>query len=419
MTDDGKMETMDQAAVAPRRSYLWAVPGKPVSVQLEIDLVDRLLQEIMRGFGVVPRRGVEMGGILWGSVQVSAEGYRVVVEDFEPVPCQHSKGPAWLLCDEEQVLFEDTLARWAHAEGKRTFAVGFYRSHTREGLGMTEEDQAIYGQYFRDPAAIALLVKPFATRTATGALFFREAGGFKSDATYLEFPFHPGQLSGDEGYGGGIAAGGTPEGKHRERAERRGLTELNLGAPPKPSPAIKHLRSGPPALSFAEQGGLPMASASNTLTQDSMTPDQLRFGIPTATRDAASGRRQKTGWVWIPLSFVFVLVGLVLGMLVTASVGLRLPGPAPETPYTLGVSIAPSGEGLLLRWDRSSAAIENATSGQLTIQDGGASKTVPLDAVQLRNGSVIYRNASPNVTFRLEVNTSERVSLSETAQYQK
>jgi hypothetical protein len=88
-----------------------------------------------------------------------------------------------------------------------------------------------------------------------------------------------------------------------------------------------------------------MASATNSLLQDSLTPDQLRFGIPTATRDAASGRRSRTGWVWIPLSFVFVIVGLLLGMLVSASVGSRLPGPLKQNPYTLGVSIAPSGEG--------------------------------------------------------------------------
>jgi hypothetical protein len=55
----------------------------------------------------------------------------------------------------------------------------------------------------------------------------------------------------------------------------------------------------------------------------------------------------------------------------------------------------------------------------LIIKDAGAEKTVPLDALQLRNGSVIYRNASPEVTFRFEVQTSESVSLSETARYRK
>ncbi len=441
MTDDGKIDygtihhgesshhggssKTGSAAVAPHPPYLWQVPGKPVSVELDIDNVDRLSQEIMRGFGVVPRRGVEMGGILLGSVQATPTGHRVVVEDFEPVPCQHAQGTSWLLSGEEQVLFEDTLARWAPAEGKRTYAVGFYRSHTREGLGMTAEDQSMFHQYFRDPASIVLLVKPFATRTGVAGIFFREATALKSDASYLEFPFHPRELSGESPAlvspaqsSPGPEANFTAPVPGSHRAERHGITELNLAAPLN-SPAIKNLRTASQS-PRNPKGGLNMATASNSLMQDSFTSDQLSFGIPTATRDVVSGQRRKTGWVWIPLSFVFVLVGLVLGMLITASVGMRLPvASSSQNPYSLGMSAAPSGQGLLLRWDRSSPAIEKTTGGQLLIRDGGAEKTVPLDPLQLRNGSVIYRNASPDVTFRLEVQTIGNATLSETVRFRK
>jgi hypothetical protein len=157
-----------------------------------------------------------------------------------------------------------------------------------------------------------------------------------------------------------------------------------------------------------------MGTATHSMFQDSITSDQLRFGIPTATRDSATGRRTRNGWVWIPLSFVFVIVGLLLGMLISASVGSRLPGPLRhENPYTLGVSVAKSGEGLLLRWDRSSPAIEKAAGGQLLIKENGGEKAVPLDALQLRNGSVIYRNTSDDVTFRLDVHATGTVTLSE------
>ena len=31
--------------------YTWEVPGKQVSIHLQYDVVDRLLMEVMRGFG--------------------------------------------------------------------------------------------------------------------------------------------------------------------------------------------------------------------------------------------------------------------------------------------------------------------------------------------------------------------------------
>ncbi|MEZ5401258.1 MAG: hypothetical protein R2729_16425 [Bryobacteraceae bacterium] len=416
------MEANGNTAVAARHQYLWEVPGKPVSARLEIDFVDRLLMEIMRGFGVVPRRGVEMGGILLGSVQSGPAGKVVLVEDFEPVACQHAKGPAWLLSEDEQIQFEDTLARWAPAEGKRTYAVGFYRSHTREGLGMTPEDEEMYRQYFRDPSAITLLVKPFATRTSVGAIFFREGETCKTDVSYEEFPFHPRELAPE--YAGVFSSDPEP------RAETPPPARPAAGASPKPSPAIR-MAAGPPVsrtdsnpsrpagTKILSGGSSSMGSATSSLFQESKTSDQLQFGLPVASQDG-KGRHKKTGWVWIPLSFIFVIVGVLLGMLVSETVGARLqPATPTRNPYTLGVSVAPSGEGLLFRWDRGSPAIENATGGELVIKDGAAEKTVPLDALQLRTGSVIYRNASPDVTFRLSVNTSGSVTLSESSPARK
>jgi hypothetical protein len=42
---------------------------------------------------------------------------------------------------------------------------------------------------------------------------------------------------------------------------------------------------------------------------------------------------------------------------------------------------------------------------------------VQLDADQLRNGSVVYRRASNDVRFRLELQTSDRVVVAETMEF--
>jgi len=72
--------------------YTWEIAGRSVAVKLSLAFVDRLLQEVMRGPGAIPRRGVEMGGILLGSIDRSSGRPVVTVEDYGPVPCQNSRG---------------------------------------------------------------------------------------------------------------------------------------------------------------------------------------------------------------------------------------------------------------------------------------------------------------------------------------
>ena len=92
-------------------AYLWTVPGKPAVVRMESTVIQRMLPEIMRGFGSVPRRGVEIGGILLGRVE-AGQPIKVHVTGFEVVRCEHEQGPSFILSakDREQWLevFERT-----------------------------------------------------------------------------------------------------------------------------------------------------------------------------------------------------------------------------------------------------------------------------------------------------------------------
>lgn len=157
-----------------------------------------------------------------------------------------------------------------------------------------------------------------------------------------------------------------------------------------------------------------MSSASTT----AITSDQLTMGFPVARRDE-SGKSRKTGWVWIPLSFIFLFFGMLLGMLVATGVRSQAPAAIRQDAYTLGLSVAVAGESLHVRWERTSPAIQASSRGILHINDGGNFKSVTLDSQQLQNGSVIYRRASGDIKFRLEVFARERVSVSETAEFRQ
>src|SRR5712691_6344850 len=72
--------------------YVWQISGKPVEVHLHLDVLDRLASEIMRGFGAVPKRAAEVGGLLLGTIQPGSPSI-VRIEDYEPVPCHYRRGP--------------------------------------------------------------------------------------------------------------------------------------------------------------------------------------------------------------------------------------------------------------------------------------------------------------------------------------
>ncbi|MGH9611774.1 MAG: hypothetical protein ACRD4P_01690 [Bryobacteraceae bacterium] len=39
------------------RAYVWAPAEIPVRILLDFELIERILREVMRGFGAVPKRG--------------------------------------------------------------------------------------------------------------------------------------------------------------------------------------------------------------------------------------------------------------------------------------------------------------------------------------------------------------------------
>lgn len=69
----------------------------------------------------------------------------------------------------------------------------------------------------------------------------------------------------------------------------------------------------------------------------------------------------------------------------------------------LGLQVQYQGERLLVTWSRTSPDVRSAVTGVLRIEDGSARRDVWLDASQVTAGSVLYKPASDDITFRLEV----------------
>src|SRR5262245_46596711 len=98
------MEPAAQASVPGY--YIWQPEGSRLAIHLRLDVIDRMSPEIMKGFGAVPKRGAEVGGVLLGSI-LEGDTPVVRIDDFRAVVCHYKRGPSYLLTDEDGKEFDD------------------------------------------------------------------------------------------------------------------------------------------------------------------------------------------------------------------------------------------------------------------------------------------------------------------------
>lgn len=348
---------MDPATQGVPGYFVWQVPGQPVIIHLRLDVVDRMGADILRGFGAVPKRGAEVGGILIGVVTKGNPPGNISIvriDDFEPVPCRYVRGPSYLLTESERVVFDQVCQR------RSSEIVGYYRSHTRDGLHPEPEDIELLDRYFPSPGQVALLVKPFATKPSVGGFFVRENGMFPA-ATPLEFPFRRWEMSGEE-----PPVRPLPQEKKNPEAQVQAPTsERIFSAEPEVSP---------------EQSGKP---------PESHQP-KLRTGM------------------WLVAAFVFLLLGVLLGY--EAS---HITAPRGASDFALSLTVERTGENLTVHWNPGAPAVRSASRGVLEIEDGGVTRRVELDSANLSSGSMVYRNTSDKVHFRLLVYLDSALSVTQ------
>ena len=405
----------DSESVAPTPGiYVWSIPEKGISIEISLDVVDRLLHDVMRGFGAVPRRGAEVGGVLLGSTTRPDGKLAVHIEDFELVTIEYRRGPSFLLSAADQTAFAEAVARARSGAGENLGPVGLFRSNTRDSVGLGQEDLELIDQHFPEPDNVVLMIKPYGTRVSMAGFYIREGGKFPlGSAPTREFPFRRKELAPDEP---------RPE---RSRAPERTATrpvavvpvrtEPELVPAPEPEPKLEKAVGVEPPIVAAPIIAPPIVE--QPIAQPIPPAEAAPLPVPTFASLSTRTPKMRTGplgFLWAPLSFLFLLLGLLLGF--EAAQAVR-PGPPPNDPFRLALNVSGTGESLNVRWDRQSFAIRTAQRGLLTIDDGSYSKIVDLDATQLHNGSVVYRHDSPEVKFRLEVFPADRTSVAETLEW--
>jgi proteasome lid subunit RPN8/RPN11 len=328
---------------------LWTVPESPITVEYSLVVIEEIRHEVAEGFQRLSRGGIEVGGVLYGT----QDERTVRVMAMRPIACEHARGPGFVFSDKDRVALNEQLVRDQddpHLEG--LVSVGWFLSHTRSEITLSDSDLEIYSIFFPAPWQVTMVVRPGRAGSMRAGFFVREADGtVKSERSYVEFNF-PDRLAG--------VLDRPPE-RSRDRGERRVPSFYReSAAPARVEPAPREVPS---------------------LYQTS-GPQLLQTPAP----------RKK--WPWLALWAVVVIA---------LAVALLRYWMATSQPEPISLAVVERDGQLQIEWNRNAKPVSGAARGAIEISDGADSRTIRLTPAQLASGHFTYARKTGDIEVRMTV----------------
>ena len=403
---DGPAGALQAFETDPTRlQFLWNPEQATVSVRLGAELIELLERESIRMFRAITERGSEIGGILLGHV-LSRNPLSLIVEDYEPVECAYSLGSSFALSGGELSALKETVARRREEGG--LIPVGFFRSNVRPVCALREEDLSMFDALFPEEHNIFVVAKPYTRKPCQGAIFIREQGRIRAEASYLEFPFSREELE---------KTGALQPGIRMIRVAEPPVSEPEPAEPAAPE-AIAEATAEPPEPPQAEVEP-PQAEAETPAAP--LPPEPAPVAVQNFTGFAFGSAPERSGssrWVIAVVAVVILLAGAAAGVWLLSSrhdassakpvAAQPAPAPAesasaavPEQP-TIPLRVEGAADGLTVHWDADQPEVSSATHGKLAFRDGGVPTTVELTVADLKKGVYTYKPKADDLTIRLE-----------------
>jgi proteasome lid subunit RPN8/RPN11 len=343
----------------------WSAPESPVTIEYSLVVIEELRHEVTEGFQKLSRGGMEVGGALYGT----RDGRTVTVQAMRPIACEHARGPAFLLSDRDREMLAEQLDRALEdprLEGM--ICLGWFLSHTRSEVMLSEADLEIYRDYFGAPWQVALVIRPGRGGSMRAGFFVREAdGAVKHERSYLEFNF-PDRLAGV------LDRGPRVERLLGERRPSRGYARAEGAAAPEP-----FQRENPQVFPAANAG-----------------PQLLPAPPP------------RSKWPWV-LLYAVVVLGL-------AAWGVRYFLLVPRAD-PIALSVLEHDGQLQIQWNHNARSVTGAAAGALDITDGKDSRHVALSPQDLAQGRFTYQRNTGDIQVRMAVEDAQGQKIEERSQY--
>lgn len=385
---------------------VWTVPQCPFPIEYSARVMDDIRLAVMDAFFSLPRGGAEIGGVLIGSFQNN----RVTITDYVALDCEHAFGPSFTLSPRDEGKLEELLA--ANRQTPAGVPVGWYHSHTRSEIFLSDADLAIHKRFFPEPWQVALVLKPHTFQPMRGGFFFREPGGaIQAASTYRELtldavPMRP------------VPSGGMPLPSETAKPELRQplggakVIDVSVTHPVAPAPALEK----PPA-----PKAVPPKEAEPKHTEPEPQPQAKTLEPPSFLSPPPEQRPR----AWLK-PMLIVLVGIGLGAAAYQGrqlwwpklMGLFTPPAATDAFAPLGLSTIDAEGQLQIHWDRYSSAIRQATGGRLSITDTNpVPREFKLDPVRLQSGNFTYVREGESVTVVLTLDEPKGQQLHEVSTF--
>jgi proteasome lid subunit RPN8/RPN11 len=380
----------------------WSVPECPFTIESSVRVLDDIRLAVTDAFFSLPRGGAEIGGILLGKF----ENGRLVISDYAALDCEHAYGPSFVLSPPDEARLRDLQSPYVNAAGGQR-PVGWYHSHTRSEIFLSDADLAIYHRFFPESWQVALVMKPHTFQPARIGFFFREGdGSVHAAASYREealeaLPFRQ------------VPAGppaAPPLNDHPPRSFR---------PVPVPEPVQEALLLEPdPPLAEIPLDDIPL----DEISLDE--PAAVELPVPKFAIESASDARR---WMVVGIGIVACLGTLVAAFevrdmwLPRVLAAIRpvpiVTPPAPAPAPTLGLNTIDREGQLQIGWDRSSPAVQRASDALLEITDGPLPVAIQLDGAHLETGSFTYARTTEKVDVKLIVRRKDGPDIREIASF--
>jgi proteasome lid subunit RPN8/RPN11 len=367
----------------------WRAEAAAYSVEYSLQVMEELRTLAEAGYRKIPHGGIECGALLLGSL----DGDVVRIREWRPIECEHALGPGFVLSENDLTGLAALLERVGLdpvLDG--LVPVGWFHTHTRSSLFLSEQDIAVHRRFFHEPWQVALVMALAKDQPVRAGFFLRQPDGAlygAASAQVFTVAPNPAMLSRPSRRTGAstkpvaLPVVETPPPKRTTPSRARPLG-FSATAPAVPTPAV------------LEQ------PAAATPKQPAELPPPPSF---------LQQQPERPGFAWKLLAVVAGV--LVLGgvAVVGWSIWTALPADA------IALRLEEKRDQLIVRWDHNAAPVRRAQRAVLQIADGAGRTQLDLNAEEARLGSVTYARGGEDVEVRLTLYEDGRQSAQESARF--
>jgi proteasome lid subunit RPN8/RPN11 len=370
----------------------WSVPECPFAIEYSSRVLDDIRLAVMDAFFSLPRGGAEIGGVLLGRF----ENARLSISDYLALDCEHAFGPSFTLSPRDEQKLRGLVDS---ASRNAAVPVGWYHSHTRSEIFLSEADLEIHKRFFPQPWQVALVMKPHTFQPTRCGFFFREPdGNIQAASTFQEFTLDPLPIrpvpSGDLP----LATGPAPA-PHMEINGAEQTIDIAAEPPAAEPPVAVPLPVPPP----------PDAHAAPERPETQPEAEREPAPAPAQVEPPQLLQEEPRSWLWLKVVLA-IAVGAGLGAAGFQTRQFWLPrisallaaGQREPAFAAIGLTTFDADGQLQIHWDRYSPAVRQAAGGHLNIVDsGGAPRDIKLDPTQLQAGNLTYERQGESVNLVL------------------